>query len=79
MVLVLEVVGALILVLAQVGRGPWWADDGPTFLGLSVVGSALLASVALMGGHAGFAFLFGVWLLVSLYAGLGFLSARRRR
>jgi hypothetical protein len=65
----LQVAGALLVlaafILAQAGR---LRQDAPAYLVLNVVGSLLLAALALHGSDWGFLLLEGAWALVSAWS-----------
>lgn len=76
MVLVLELLGASLLVLAYAGLSRWSAESWP-YVALNLVGAALLAAVAVVCGRAGFAALWVVWFLAAGRAALGLLLVER--
>lgn len=62
----LQIIGALLVLAgfaaAQLG---WLRSKSPLYLSLNLLGSALLAGLALQGHEWGFLLLEGVWALVS--------------
>lgn len=75
---VVQIVGALLILVAFAGaQGGWLSPHSLLYLVLNVVGSAVLAAVALHGADWGFLLLEAVWALVSVW-GLVQLSRGRR-
>jgi hypothetical protein len=74
---VIQVAGAMMILiaytLAQVGR---WDQRSLPYLLLNLVGSAILAVLALVERQWGFLLLEGVWAVVSLGSLIGFLRSR---
>lgn len=67
--LVVELVGAALLLLAYWGQQVrWWTEETPPFLVLNLVGAGLLAVVGWTQGSLGFAILNTVWALVAARA-----------
>jgi hypothetical protein len=75
---VTQIFGALCIlaafVAAQFGR---LTTSSRWYLVLNLVGSAILAILAWLGGQWGFLLLEGVWAIVSLLSLIGVLRARR--
>lgn len=76
---VLQILGALGVLIpfvwSQLGR---MSLTSPTYLGLNLAGSALLAVLALHGGDWGFLLLEGVWAIVAARGLLAPAVARLR-
>lgn len=76
---VLQIVGALGVLIPFV-----WSQLGhltltsPLYLGMNLVGSGLLAGLALLGDNWGFLLLEGVWAVVAARGLLALAMVRRR-
>ena len=77
MVQVLQIAGALALLAAYGSvQMSWMRAQSPLYLGLNLVGGAVLFATALVESQWGFILLEGTWALI---AGWSLISLRRRR
>lgn len=74
--LLLESIGASLLLLAYLGQGRWWFVVDAPFLLLNIVGAGLLAVVAWAEWQPGFAVLNSVWCLVAVRSSIALLGER---
>jgi hypothetical protein len=64
---IISVAGALMILVAYAGNQRGWMDRGDVRYNLlNLVGSALLAWIAIVDGRVGFIFLEGAWALLSI-------------
>jgi hypothetical protein len=69
MIQVVSVIGAVIILAAFVAGQRGWLDvHRRSYAGLNLVGSSVLAAVAVIEEQWGFLVLEGVWALVSAYS-----------
>ena len=79
MIIVLELGGAVsILAAFTLGQLRLLDQHSLVYLSLNLVGSAVLAVIALAGERWGFLLLEGVWSIVSAASLIGVLRGRRR-
>jgi hypothetical protein len=75
---VAQIIGALFVLAAfaalQFGR---WRPDSLPYLVANVIGAAILAVVAAIGGDPGFLLLEGVWTIVSVWSLVQKVRAKR--
>jgi membrane-bound ClpP family serine protease len=66
---VIQIVGALLILLGFV-LAQWkvWTTDSWAYLGVNLVGAAILAVLAWLEGQWGFLLLEGVWTLVTAWS-----------
>jgi len=64
---IISVAGAIMILLAYAGNQRGWMDrQRPTYNLLNLVGSGLLAWIAIADGRIGFIFLESAWALLSI-------------
>lgn len=72
MAVALQLVGALLILAPFAGQQLGsLRPDSPTYLWLNLLGSGLLAALALIGGQWGFLLLEGCWAMLSLRSLIG--------
>ncbi len=65
----IQIAGALLVLLAFTGlQAGWTAADSKSYIVFNLVGSAILATLALLDEQWGFLLLEGVWAVVSAWS-----------
>ena len=73
---VIQVIGALLILAAFAGvQFGWMRPETRSYLTLNLIGSAILAVLAVVASQWGFVLLEGVWAIVSAAGLLGFGKA----